>query len=336
MTTQATVREALHGERGVIDQLTAWLTGEKPKCTSAGEGGPKRPITGRAWFTLDGHTSRELIFDTTYPDPQRVTPEALLMELEESITEQVGTRPVGMLEVKYHEEGRADWAGVKLQRTLKDLTEADIPMTSTFLRGELARYRRQNDQLFAGQQAAFSDLRTLASDFAAQIKDLATLRSTTTAGADLSSPWAPVGMLMLFVLVPVVQKAIGLDAGASLVDTVDRLVDIGKHMHKKQMGTLDGGDQEETGDTPQIPPGAGGSEAPKQITADSEISDMDAAAAALGSAGIDLNKDTAEGLISLMTAVGKDKFAKDMLASFAKTNGVDLAALLPADKPATE
>lgn len=331
MTTQATIREALHGERGVIDQLTAWLTGEKPKATSEGKGAPKRPITGRAWFTLDGHTARELIFEETYPKPSKVTPEALLLELEDSISEAVGTRPVGLLEVKFHEEGRAVWAGVKLQRTLRDLSDSDQPMSTVFLRGELARKDRQIDQLLATQMSAFSDLRSLCSDQGAQIKDLATLRATTTAGADLSSPWAPIGMLMLFVLVPVVQKAIGLDAGASLVDTVDRLVDIGKHLHNKQMRTLQDDDDATSTPAPEIPPGAvGGGEQPKQIT---EISDNDAATLALSGAGIDMNEDTAGALVKLMTAVKGDSFARSMLADFAKNNGVDLGSLLPEDEP---
>ena len=322
-----TLREALHGERGAIDQLNAWLGGERPKNTSAGEGAPIRPITARAWFTLDGHTARELVFQEVYPEPTKVTPENLLIELEDTLAGAVGTRPVGLLEVRYHEEGRADWPGVKLQRKLRDLTEADQPMSTTFLRGEVARLNRENGQLVDAIMGSHGDLRTLVATQAEQLAHLATQRATTTSAADLSSPWAPIGMMMLFVLVPVVQRSIGLKAGSSLVDTVERLVDIGKTLAKKQKAGLE---------SPAIPSGAGGEPqltAAEELEEESKLEPSQAAAIALLNAGIKLDEAGAGALAKLLTSMNGNPLAQGFLQDFAKGNGIDLSSVLPEVTP---
>jgi len=152
------------------------------------------------------------------PDPKGV--DNLVDQIEEIVTDKLGTNPVGTLRVQGFPEGKSQSPPLDMTRTLQadgnGLSEPNLALVRGLHSGAERRIMHLESLL---AQAFTSQGQTIA-QLAQANATLATARTAGSTGNDLGSIGAVIGLVALIVLLPMIKRELGLPPDATISDVL--------------------------------------------------------------------------------------------------------------------
>jgi hypothetical protein len=176
------------------------------------------------WTPIGGSTAERL----TKPDPITVTADPkgvdnLVQMIEDVVTDKagLGPAPIGTLRVQGYRPGKSGDPDLDFSRTLRPPDAAGLGDPSLArVEGWLQEERRRIALLLSEQRQLVASIVTTQGHLAQALTTSATVRTASSASAELSGLGPLLALVVLVVAYPAIKEALGLPAGAPMSDVI--------------------------------------------------------------------------------------------------------------------